>query len=117
MDKFSASHINNLVGNSGKEYSADMFVSFPFPDDLNESNCLCFYFATVKTQKYNDNIVFKIEYHESLQKSSLLQNPDINGFSCNGILIIKTDEQNAGHIKLDIQSNSSIFKKHFSECL
>ena len=41
MENFSASHINDLIGNSGKKYTADKFVRYPFNGDFSIKNCIC----------------------------------------------------------------------------
>ena len=92
MENFSASHINDLIGNSGKKYTADKFVRYPFNGDFSIKNCICILFSIVNNINYKREIVvFNITY--------------FNDFTKDTFSIID-----------DLKSNKSNFKEKYVDC-
>ncbi|MBP6146762.1 MAG: hypothetical protein KA463_06210 [Flavobacterium sp.] len=117
MENFSASHINDLIGNSGKKYTADKFVRYPFNGDFSIKNCICILFSIVNNINYKREIVvFNITYFNDFTKDTFLSDFDFKGFSCNGALILHTSEEDAFSIIDDLKSNKSNFKEKYVDC-
>lgn len=119
MENFSTSHINDLIGKSGKMYTADKFIRYPFTSKFSIENCICVCFSIIKNELYNGEIVcFKIDYFDDFTDKSYDENSlNINGFSCNGVLIIHPKELNYQEIIQDLENNTTYFKKSYADCL
>lgn len=118
MEKYTASHVNDLLGHSGKKYTADKFIHYPFNSTFSIENCICVCFAIIKNELYNGEIVsFKIDYFSNFTQDSYdSESLDINKFTCNGVLIIHPKNENYQEIIDDLKSNTRCFKEKYVEC-